>query len=62
MLTVMSVPLLLEGQQANVETVVVIEILLAGLVLFLRTLARKRWGVIDWMACRPSRSLTARGA
>jgi hypothetical protein len=62
MLTLMSVPLLLEGQQANVETVVVIEILLAGLVLFLRTLARKRWGVIDWMACRPSRSLTARGA
>ncbi len=62
MLTLMSVPLLLDGQQPNVAAVAWIEILLFVLALFLRMLARRRWRAIDWMACRPSRSVTVRGA
>jgi hypothetical protein len=47
------------------EDLVMVVALLAGLAVLavaLRFIARRRWTRIDWMLCRPDRSLTARGA
>jgi hypothetical protein len=46
----------------DIAIVVVLEALLAVAALALRAAAKARWAAIDWMLCRPDRTLCARTA
>jgi hypothetical protein len=50
------------GGQKDIVIVVVLEVVLAGAALALRSAAKSRWARIDWMLCRPDRSLRVRAA
>ena len=62
MLTLMAVSLLLTQELVKLELVFAIEAVLLALVFVLRTVARRRWSRIDWIECRPPRTLVARQA
>ena len=62
MLTLMAVSLLLTQELVKLELVFAIEAVLLALVFLLRTVARRRWSRIDWIECRPPRTLVARQA
>jgi hypothetical protein len=62
MLTLMTVSLLLGQELVKLWLVFTIEALLLGLVFVLRTVARRRWSRIDWIECRPPRTLISRQA
>jgi hypothetical protein len=61
MMTLMAVAVIARER----EDLVIVGALLAGLAVLavaLRFIARRRWTRIDWMLCRPDRSLVVRGA
>ena len=62
MLALMVLAVLIVQEEADHATVLAMEGGLAVLAIFLRSMARRRWTHIDWMASRRDRVLTARGA
>lgn len=62
MLTLMAMPLMLEGRSPNMSAVVSLEALLAFVVVVLRFVARSRWARIDWMECRRAQAPSQRAA
>ncbi len=62
MITLMSVPLMLGEPQMKVSVVAAVEIGVTVLALILRRMAARRWAEIDWTQCRPTRSISLRGA
>lgn len=62
MLMLMAVAVLAARSIESISTVVALEVLLAVLALIFRFAARRRWERIDWMLCRPDRTLSARAA
>jgi hypothetical protein len=51
-----------DGSSEGILVVIALEALLALAALGLRSAAKSRWSRIDWMLCRPDRSLRARAA
>jgi hypothetical protein len=51
---------IVEGKESS-YFVYAAEGLLAALVFVLRAIARRRWSELDWLECRPERTLAARG-
>ncbi|HET7812040.1 MAG TPA: hypothetical protein VFL16_15830 [Steroidobacteraceae bacterium] len=62
MLTLMTLPLMLERGGPDITAVVTLEALLAVVVLVLRFVARNRWAAIDWAECRRARAPSQRVA
>jgi hypothetical protein len=62
MLLLMVLAVLVARASLDVGSIVAMESGLAVLAIVLRTAARRRWLQLDWMMCRPDRTLTARGA
>jgi hypothetical protein len=61
MLTLMAVAVIARERE-DLVTVIALQAGLAVLAIALRFIARRRWTQIDWMLCRPDRSLVVRGA
>jgi len=55
MLTLMTLPLMLDARAPNVTAVVALEVILAIVAIVLRFVARSRWAAIDWTECRRPR-------
>jgi hypothetical protein len=62
MLILMTVSQMLGAPHPDLLAVTVIEMLIAVSALALRVLAKRRWGIIDWTQCRPTRAISLRGA
>jgi len=62
MLSLMAVSVLVASERVDLVAVITLEVCLAVLAVVLRSVARRRWTQIDWMACRRDRALSARGA
>lgn len=62
MLTLMTLPLMLERREPNMAAVVTLEALLVAVVVVLRFVARSRWASIDWAECRRARAPSQRVA
>lgn len=61
MLSIMSVPLMMEAPGKYRPVIIGVEAGLALLTFILRNVAARRWAAIDWTQCRPLRSIALRG-
>ena len=62
MLTLMAISVLVARDSVDLFVILGLEAALAVLAITLRETARRRWLNIDWILCRPERTLSARGA
>jgi len=62
MISLMGLGMVLGFEKVGLTTVFALEACMIALAMAFRYIARRRWTQLDWMVCRPDRTLTARGA